>query len=229
MRRRDRLLHRKVSRSRFIAVGLSIAAALSLSIAASGAGATSTVRVVPVSGTVAGHGYSYWLARDIQTGYDSASNQACKTLTAKRQSVGLLIEPSKTGKFTCSEPAGRPVYVDEAEVYCSTFAGEHGTYGTTDRALTQCARSGFESGIGSSMSVTVDGKSVNMAKLRVATSVFPVRAVKGNSDGAHPGSGRVAAYGSGLLLTGLGKGTHVIHSAYDLGGNYDYTFTVLVH
>lgn len=59
--------------------------------------------------------------------------------------------------------------------------------------------------------------------------MFPVEAVKGNADGARPGSGRVAAYGAGLLLTGLPKGTHVIHSLYDLGDKWDVTFTVLVH
>jgi hypothetical protein len=81
------------------------------------------------------------------------------------------------------------------------------------------------------MSATVDGKPVNMWKLPAATGVYPVQAVAGNINGLPPGSGRSAAYGAGLLLTGLAKGTHVIHSVFSIvdTGQWDDTFTVHIH
>ena len=65
-----------------------------------------------MTGTVAGEGYGYWLERDVQTYYSiPASHSNCETLTANVQPVGFLIGSTDTGKFTCSEPAGRPLYV----------------------------------------------------------------------------------------------------------------------
>ncbi|MGO9752589.1 MAG: hypothetical protein ACLP8S_27050 [Solirubrobacteraceae bacterium] len=139
--------------------------------------------------------------------------------------------------FTCIEPGGRPLYVEEPSNECSTFAGDH-TTGTSDQQLMLCARNFSEIGgqtaklgrKGVTMSATVDGKPVSIWKLLAATGAYPIQAAAGNAVASFSGSARSAAYGSGLLLNGLAKGTHVIHSANaTVGvGRWNSTFTVHV-
>jgi len=206
----------------------------------SGGVAAAANPVVPVTGKVAGHGYAYWLQRSMQLLYSSSTSVTCDTVTSNGQPVGFLTFPTAPGTyhFTCSEPAGRPLYVWEAWNECSTFKGDHGT-GTSDQQLMLCARNMSEVGGQAAklgwkavkLSATVDGKQVNLSNLLAATGVYSVQAVANNLMGGFVGSGRSAAYGAGLLLTGLAKGTHVIHSVFStIGvGKWDTTFTVHVH
>jgi hypothetical protein len=192
--------------------------------------AATTSNVVPPNGKVAGHGYGYWLQRSWQFIFSSSPPvKRCQTLTAGGQRVGYLtlagLAPG-TYKFTCGDSAGRPLYVDELSAECSTFKGDHGHFATSGPQLKRCARATFK---GLKNTTTLDGRQVDMRRLNAATGVYPVRIGTHNAFGAPPGNGRSAAYGYGLLLSGLGKGTHVIHSLTSGGGaTFDVTWTVQV-
>jgi len=245
MRNRNRFLRVTFRRSRLIAAALSVVLPLSLSLGACGSSATSStsptssasaINVVPVTGTVAGHGYGYWLQHEWQMVFSSpAPWNTCDTLTSNGQRVGSITFPTTPGTYhtTCSEPAGRPLYVWEPSAECSTFTGDHLTFGTADQQLRLCAPKEFK---GTPMSATLDGKPVNLSKLVAATGAFPVQAATGSAFGFPAGSGRSAAYGAGLLLTRLAKGTHVIHSVFGCSPlgcsstqDWDITLTVHVH
>lgn len=187
--------------------------------------------VVPPNGKVAGHGYAYWLQRSWQATFSaSPPADACKSLTSNGQRVGYLtLKTLATGtyKYTCSEPAGRPMYVVELSSECSTFKGDHGKFGTSDKQLKRCARAELK---GAKDTTTIDGRSVNVSKLVTATGAYAVHSPKNNPFGLPPGKGRSAAYGPGLLLTGFAKGTHIIHNRWSGGtSKWDITWTVHVH
>jgi hypothetical protein len=131
-----------------------------------------------------------------------------------------------TYKFTCTQPPGRPLYVDELSAECSTFKGDHGNFGTSGPQLKRCAHATFN---GVKNTTTVGGRRVDMKNLIAATDVYRVQIPNNNSLGAPPGTGRAAAYGYGLLLSGLGKATYVIHSLASAGAaRFDVTWTVNV-
>ncbi|HYB27461.1 MAG TPA: hypothetical protein VEF89_12650 [Solirubrobacteraceae bacterium] len=229
-----RALVRK-SRAR-MASWIGVALLLSVSAGACGSSGSSTTSVVPATGKVAGEGYGYWLQRWWQTAFStSGPRNPCETLTANGQTIGFLTPATPgttTASYTCSEPTGRPLYVAEPMSECSTFSNvegsDHGTFGTSDQQLMQCARARFKNS-GIQLSATVDGHAVDVGKLLAATGVYPVQAVGGNLLGFPSGSGRSAVYGHGLLLTGLAKGTHVIHSVGSAETQaFDMTFTVHV-
>jgi hypothetical protein len=205
----------------------------------------STVTVVPVSGTVDGGGYAHWLRVDWQAGFSQLVTQAssCSTLTADGHTIGFIYPADNpTGSATCTEPAGRPIYVGEATNECSTFPGNHGTLGpddgkatltATDR-LPGCAKDGFHL---ISMSASVDGHPVDLAALVTTTGVFAINAVLNNQIGLEDQTGRqetgpgyAAATGAGILLTALSNGTHTVHVQSDFSGGpkSDYTFTLHV-
>ena len=198
--------------------------------------AAAGIHVVPRGGKVAGTGYAYWLQRQWQLQFAHTPPYApCQTMTVNGRKVGYLaiksIAPAIT-KYTCSEPAGRPLYAVQLSAECSTFHGDHLTFGTSDAQLRQCARAEFRGGT-PTITTTVDGRAVDVMKLVTATGVYPVHVPKNNLLGTNKaGNGRGAAYGPGLLLTGLSKGTHVIHSAamvaQPVRSKWVYTWTVTV-
>ena len=119
------------------------------------------------------------------------------------------------------------MYVVEIGNECSTLKGDHGKFGTTDSQLRKCARALFK---GAKQSSTVDGHSVNVSKLVTATGVYPIHVSKKPLFPLPAGNGRSAAYGPGLLLTGLSKGTHSIHGVTKIGtSKWNITWTVHVH
>jgi hypothetical protein len=193
-----------------------------------GALAAGATNAVPVTGQVAGHGYGYWLQRNWQAIFgSSAAASPCRSLTANGRRVAYLtiktLGPG-THHYTCTVPAGRPLYVNELSAECSTFKGDHGNFGTSASQLKQCARALFK---GAKATGTVDRQSVNLNKLIATTGVYPVRIPKNSAFGLPPGKGRSAAHGFGLLLTGFPKGTHIIHSRASIGGSkFDTTYTV---
>jgi hypothetical protein len=59
--------------------------------------------------------------------------------------------------------------------------------------------------------------------------VYDLHLHKVNPFGGPGGPGRSAAYGYGLLLTGLSTGTHTIHSVATIGtSKFNFTWTVHV-
>lgn len=209
--------------------GVSVALLLSIGTGALAAGGT---RVVPPKGKVAGQGYAYYLERDWQITFGTTPPvKACQTLTVNGQHVAFLELSSLnsgTYRYACNEPAGRPLYAIELSNECSTFKGDHGKFGTSDSQLMRCARALFKGG---KQITTVDGRSVDATKLVAATGVYPVHVPKNNFFGSKKAaSGRSAAYGWGLLLTGFSKGTHTIHGVASIGtSHWDITWTAHVH
>jgi len=198
--------------------------------------ATAGPHVVPAGGKVAGTGYAYWLAREWQLQFaNTPPYKACQTMTVNGRKVGYLgiksIAPATTS-YACSEHAGRPLYVIELSAECSTFHGDHLTFGTTDAQLTKCARIEFRQGT-PAQATTIDGHAVDVSKLIATTSVYRVHNAKGNFVTSANPSGRSAACGWGILLTGLAKGRHVIHSVAKItqpvSAKWVYTWTVTVH
>lgn len=225
------------TRRRIRAVTMVVGGALVLGLG-SAALAVTGVHVVPPGGKVAGTGYAYWMERQWQLQFaDTPPYTPCQTMTVNGQKVGYLgiksIAPATT-KYTCSEPAGRPLYVIELSAECSTFHGDHLTFGTSNSQLTRCARTEFLGG-SPTVTTTIDGHVVaDVLKLAVATGVYDVHMPKNNVLGTKmPGNGRSAAYGPGLLLTGLAKGTHVIHTVATVSqpvkSKWVDTWTVRVH
>ena len=223
------------ARRKLRAIAMAIGAVVVLGLGSAALAATG-VHVVPPGGKVAGTGYAYWLERQWQLQFaNTPPYTACRTMTVNRQRVGYLgiksIVPATT-TYTCSEPAGRPLYVIELSAECSTFHGDHLTFGTSDAQLRQCARAEFLGGT-PTITTSVDGRALDVMKLVTATGVYPVHVPKNNLLGTNKaGNGRGAAYGPGLLLTGLSKGTHVIHSAamvaQPVRSKWVYTWTVTV-
>jgi hypothetical protein len=225
-----------VARRKSRATAMAVAGVLALGLGSAALAATE-VHVVPPGGKVAGTGYAYWLKRQWQLQFATTPPYpACQTMTVNGHPVGYLgiksIAPATT-KYNCSEPAGRPLYVIELSAECSTFHGDHLTFGTSNAQLIKCARTEFIGGT-PTVTTTIDGHAVDALKLVAATGVYPVHVPKNNVLGTNkPGTGRSAAYGPGLLLTGLAKGTHVIHSvatvAQPVKAKWVYTWTVTVH
>jgi hypothetical protein len=217
-------------------VTIVVGAALVLGLGSAAVAATG-IHIVPLGGKVAGKGYAYWLQRQWQLQFaDTPPYTPCQTMTVNGQKVGYLgiksIVPA-TSKYNCSEPAGRPLYVIELSAECSTFHGDHLTFGTSDSQLIRCARTEQEGGT-PTVTTTVDGQGVDVSKLVAATGVYPVHIPKNNLLGTKKaGNGRSAAYGPGLLLTGLPKGTHVIHTVATISqpvkAKWVDTWTVTVH
>lgn len=226
MRIRDRLLRLSFGRSRLIAAGVSVVLLLSLG---AGAFAAAGTTVVPPGGTVAGQGYAYWLQHGWQFWFgQTLPVNPCGTLTANGKRVGYLtltsVNPGKD-KYSCTEPARRPLYVDSLSAECSTFVGDHNGFGTSASQLEQCAKAVFQ---GAQQTTTIDGQAINTSTLVAATGVYPVHTVSTNNLFSLPvGRGRSAAYGYGLLLIGFSKGTHIIHNVEVLGGTtWNITWTV---
>jgi hypothetical protein len=203
-----------------------VVAALVLGAAQAGSGLAATSPVVPAGGKVAGKGYAYYLKRleliaianngrlannGPITSISGLAAQSCPTVTVGGQKVAMLNDGSGTAvasprrTLTCSEPAGRAIYVYVSSNMCSTLRGFQPTRGKTpsDADLVKCAPLLFPQG--PTPSATLDGHPVNLPPLVTATGVFFVPKSMG-------GPARAAAYGLGVLLRGLSKGTHTIQT-----------------
>ncbi len=194
---------------------------------AQAAGATS---VVPPGGKVAGEGYIYWLNAKEQVFFSSPPSGAkvCETLHAPGGAVAFLDGGSAGGTITCSEPAGRPLYVDGVTNECSTLPGDHNGFGTSPADLKRCARAGFT---GVSGTAVLDGVRIsNYRNLIVATNAIRIRVPKRNDFGIKGQTGTSAAYGEGLLLSGLSVGTHTIRVTSTISGKtYPVKYRVHIH
>jgi hypothetical protein len=215
---------RLVATARAVAMGSGLLLSLGTAAVAAGGGV-----VVPPTGKVAGQGYAYYERRSTEKLLDSSvPMRPCQTLGVNGQRVAYLtittVAPS-THKYTCREPAGRPIYVVGIGYECSTFKGDHGNFGTTDSQLRKCARVLFND---PKQRFTVDGHSVNVSKRDTATGTFPIHISKHPLFPLPPGKGRSAAYGPGLLLANLSKGAHAIHTVTK-AGPLKWTFTWIVH
>jgi hypothetical protein len=189
--------------------------------------------VVPPGGTVAGNGYAYWLKRVQLIGFEGPfTPPSCVVVSAGGQRVALLFahRPGHSLSITCSEPAGRDLYVAELFTVCSTLEGLPG-FGMPPAELDKCARSDFASGTrGASYGVTLDGHPTRAVVGATGTYYVP-KVVSGGICGLSclPASSAYAAgYGAGVLLSGLSKGTHIIHHTVSAPFNVSVTYTIHV-
>jgi hypothetical protein len=198
-----------------------IAAALVLALCGAAAGATPS-HVVPPNGKVGGKGYSYYLERGWKVSFGAPG--PCQMVTVGGLRVAVV---NPTDGPTCTEPAGRPIYVPGPSDECSTFPGDHNGFGKTASQLKQCARAGMQNSV---VHASVDGHRVpHYARFITATEVFAFHLPKNRFPGIKQRKGRSAAYGYGLLLTGLTKGTHTVGHVGTLNGmKIDVTATLRV-
>jgi hypothetical protein len=195
-----------------------------------GAGASASVlsSVVPPNGTVAGHGYAYWLQREWQINFNSPASgpTRCQTVRVDGQRVAV-IEDLAGGKHTCSEPAGRPIFAVELAAECSTLPMDH-MFGTTAPQLERCARALLK---GAVVSASLDGHRVpHFNRYDAATGIFSLHIPRARFHGVKQRHARAAAFGYGLLLRGLEKGNHRIDSKGTFGGNkFESSLTLHVH
>jgi hypothetical protein len=203
-------------------ISAAIAAALVLALCGAAAAATPS-HVVPPNGKVGGKGYSYYLGRWEKAFFHSAA--ACQTVTVSGLRVALVFGGESPA---CTEPAGRPIYLGAPADECSTLPGDHKGYGTTASQLKRCARAGFN--VFSDVKAWVDDRRVSRyARFTTATQAFAFHIPKNRFPGVKQRSGRSAAYGYGLLLTGLTKGTHTVRQTFTLNGTkVDNTVTLHV-
>jgi hypothetical protein len=188
--------------------------------------ATGASVVVPPGGTVAGHGYAYWLGVSDRNFFDTGgSPEPCQTLRADGQPIAFLGGVNTSGDIPCSVPAGRPIYVHGVSNECSTFNGDHNGFGTSPAQLQLCARHGFEHLSGAAF---IDGVNVtNYRELITAADVVDVLVPTKNPFGIPGGPGTSAAYGEGLLLRGFSAGKHTIRvDSRTPGGEQTRTFII---
>src|SRR5436305_4795847 len=106
---------------------IGVASGVSVLVLWLGAGAfASTLKfVVPgPTGTAAGQNYHYWLKRAWEFYFNSPAPgpTPCQTVTVNGKSVAVLPNIGN-GRSTCSEPRGRPIYINELSTQCSTLPG----------------------------------------------------------------------------------------------------------
>jgi hypothetical protein len=177
--------------------------------------AASAGPVVRPHGTVAGKGYSYFLGKSWRVIFAAPAHHAnrCATTTVGGKQVAVIWSKAVLGgsgvyRQTCTEPAGRPIFLQHVNDECSTFKGDHGDFGTTGAQLKKCARVQFAN---STATTKVDGhKLAHQVRYLAATHVYAINLHKSNYFGYKERHGRSAARGYGVLLRGFAAGTHKV-------------------
>lgn len=190
--------------------------------AVAGPAGAAAASVVPPNGTVAGEGYAYYQEHAWQLDFSAPPSgpKDCMMVTVNGQEVEFI---GGAGDHTCTLPGGRPIYVDGPGNECSTLKGDHNGFGTSDSQLVKCARAAMK---GVVAHATIDGHPItNFGKLITATGAYPIRITKNRFPGITARTGRDAAYGYGLLVIGLTKGTHTLYHRSSFGTS---TFTLHV-
>jgi hypothetical protein len=120
--------------------------------------------------------------------------------------------------FTCSVKRGTKILVAASTWECSTFAGDHFDFGTTEAELRACARAHDAP---SAPTVTVDGRPVRVSA--VETGLLTISLPEDNIFGLSGADrqGRSVAHGWVVRLKQLAPGTHTIE--LDIAGNLTTT------
>jgi hypothetical protein len=187
---------------RRVCVALVVSAGVSLAVVTSAPSATSSP-VVPLGGKVAGEGYPYYLELYWQRFFAQLPPVPCQTLRVGGTKIAYL-GAATGGSYTCHEPAGRGIYAPQQTGECSTLKGDN-KGGTTPADLERCARAVWH---GIPYTLTLDGHPIDLGKLVTATGVYFVPKVA--LHGVSAKTAHSAAYGAGLLLSGLTPGTHTL-------------------
>jgi hypothetical protein len=214
-----------------LAIALTAVCGLAL-IGVAAANALSPRTIVGPHGKVAGEGYGQWLRISFQrTVSETPSASVCQSERVNGTLVALLLGgySGKPERHSCRIPARTPIYVNGLFAECSTVE-QPPFHATTPAGLQRCARHNFQGA--TNLAATVDSQPVRGYRTLISASpVYTFHLPKHNLLGVTARSGRSASYGEGLLLLGLGAGTHTIHITGDVPGAgfaYDVTYTLNV-
>jgi hypothetical protein len=175
------------------------------------ANASTLNNVVPITGTVAGQPYRYWMTRLWEPYFTSARPKPCATAHVGGRTV-TLVENFHGGNSTCHVPAGQPIYINEYTTHCSTIPGDHQGFGTSAFDVQTCSYGIHRSTTKVLISVWLDGQNVPRFgnDLWKGTNAFSVNLASDRFKGVAQRRVQAAAWGWTLLLRGLPKGTHTV-------------------
>lgn len=178
---------------------------------AAAAPATGSGPVVPPTGSVAGHGYPYWLGVADRIFFnDGGKPPPCQTLHADGQTVAFLDGADTDQTMRCRVAASQPIFTHGIANECSTVHGDHSGFGTSAAQLRRCARHGYVS-LHLHGSASVDGAPVSGYRaLTLAAPVVTAHIPAHNTFHVPAQRIRTASYGEALLLRALSPGTHRI-------------------
>jgi hypothetical protein len=188
-----------------------------LLLAPSGPGqAASGATIVPKGGKVAGRTYAQWLGAWWQLRLNRPPDVSiCREVDGVAVLIGGRNADGGGELDACTIPVGQPVYLNGLAAECSTLQRKP-LHGSTSAQLRSCARRAYK---GAKMTATLDGRPVKAYRsYATASPVVAVKLPRINVLKSKRRTGRVAAYGVGLLLTGLTVGTHVVRQRGGLPG-----------
>jgi hypothetical protein len=119
---------------------------------------------------------------------------------------GTVAPLGPTGVSSCTVKPGTRILVAANSFECSSFPGDHGSFGTTEAELRACAR---QNDVQSAPSVTVDDRAVQVGEVETAPLeiVLPADNLFGAPEGTE---GLSVAHGWVALLNPLTPGSHEI-------------------
>lgn len=119
---------------------------------------------------------------------------------------GTVAPLGPTGVSSCTVKPGTRILVAATSFECSSFPGDHGSFGTTEAELRTCAR---QNDLQSAPPVTVDGRAVQVREVETALLdiVLPADNIFGQPEGTE---GQSVAHAWVALLDPLTPGSHQI-------------------
>ena len=139
-----------------------------------------------------------------------------------------IVAPFGGGTFTCTVKAGTRIFIAAWTTECSSFPGDHGTFGTTEADLRACALA-MDAGI--TATVTINGEPVPLSSVETGplTIHLPQDNIFPNVKGADR-KGLSVAHGFVYLTDPLTPGTYIIegHVVFPDGSTADFTTTIIV-
>jgi hypothetical protein len=135
---------------------------------------------------------------------------------------GKIIAPfGPSGAESCTVKRGTKIFVAAWTTECSSFPGDHGSFGTTEAELRACA---LAADAGKVVTLTVDGQPVPVTE--VQTGLLSIHLPQDNIFGVKGADRNGQSVGHGwVALLALAPGTHTIVGTVD---GVDTTTTIIV-
>ena len=140
---------------------------------------------------------------------------------------GKIVAPFGGGSLTCTVKAGTRIFIAAWTTECSSFEGDHGSFGTTEAELRACAVAADEE---VTATVTINGEPVPLSS--VETGLLTIHLPQDNIfdlKGADR-NGLSVAHGFVYLTDPLTPGTYIIegHVVFSDGSTDDFMTTIIV-
>jgi hypothetical protein len=141
---------------------------------------------------------------------------------------GNIVAPFGGGRFTCNVTAGTRIFIAAWTTECSSFPGDHGSFGTTPDELRACA---VAADAGVIATVTINGVSVPLTE--VETGLLTIHLPQDNIfglQGAAERNGQSVAHGFVYLTDPLAPGTYIIEGRvkFPRGRTQTFRTTIIV-